>query len=59
MIISRTGLKLHECGIPQLMALELLKPFLYARLEAKGCAIKGNRYEVLKPDIRSDFAAFF
>ncbi|MBA5724523.1 DNA-directed RNA polymerase subunit beta', partial [Liberibacter sp. Z1] len=37
-IVSGAGLKLHECGIPKLMALELFKPFLYARLEAKGLA---------------------
>ena len=29
-------LKLHECGIPKKMALELFKPFIYARLDAKG-----------------------
>ena len=29
-------LKLHECGLPKKMALELFKPFIYARLDAKG-----------------------
>jgi DNA-directed RNA polymerase subunit beta' len=29
-------LKLHQCGLPKKMALELFKPFIYARLEAKG-----------------------
>lgn len=29
-------LKLHECGLPKKMALELFKPFIYQRLEAKG-----------------------
>src|SRR5881275_3433896 len=29
-------LKLHQCGLPKLMALELFKPFIYSRLEAKG-----------------------
>ena len=29
-------LKLHQCGIPKSMALELFKPFIYSRLDAKG-----------------------
>jgi DNA-directed RNA polymerase subunit beta' len=29
-------LRLHQCGIPKKMALELFKPFIYNRLEAKG-----------------------
>jgi DNA-directed RNA polymerase subunit beta' len=29
-------LKLHECGLPKKMALELFKPFIYQRLDAKG-----------------------
>ncbi|MEW6597280.1 MAG: DNA-directed RNA polymerase subunit beta' [Pseudomonadota bacterium] len=29
-------LKLHECGLPKKMALELFKPFIYSRLDAKG-----------------------
>ena len=31
-------MKLHECGLPKKMALELFKPFIYARLDAKGLA---------------------
>ncbi|MFI3241885.1 MAG: DNA-directed RNA polymerase subunit beta' [Alphaproteobacteria bacterium] len=31
-------LYLHQCGLPKKMALELFKPFVYARLEAKGFA---------------------
>ncbi|WP_298922678.1 DNA-directed RNA polymerase subunit beta', partial [uncultured Bosea sp.] len=27
---------LHQCGLPKKMALELFKPFIYARLDAKG-----------------------
>jgi DNA-directed RNA polymerase subunit beta' len=27
---------LHQCGLPKKMALELFKPFIYSRLEAKG-----------------------
>ena len=29
-------LRLHQCGLPKKMALELFKPFVYNRLEAKG-----------------------
>ena len=32
-IVVGPELKLHECGLPKKMALELFKPFLYARLE--------------------------
>ena len=35
-IVTRPELKLHQCGIPKKMALELFKPFIYSRLEAKG-----------------------
>ena len=31
-------LLLHQCGLPKRMALELFKPFIYSRLEAKGLA---------------------
>ena len=31
-------LKLHQCGLPKKMALELFKPFLYARLDKLGLA---------------------
>jgi DNA-directed RNA polymerase subunit beta' len=31
-------LKLHQCGLPKLMAIELFKPFIFARLEAMGIA---------------------
>lgn len=30
------GLRLHQCGLPKKMALELFKPFIYYRLEQKG-----------------------
>ncbi len=29
-------LKLHQCGLPKKMALELFKPFIYAQLDKKG-----------------------
>ena len=31
-------LKLHQCGLPKKMALELFKPFIYAELEKRGHA---------------------
>ncbi|WP_321488726.1 DNA-directed RNA polymerase subunit beta' [uncultured Hyphomonas sp.] len=37
-IVVGPSLKLHECGLPKKMALELFKPFIYARLDAKGLA---------------------
>ncbi|MDP4609077.1 MAG: DNA-directed RNA polymerase subunit beta', partial [Burkholderiaceae bacterium] len=41
-------LKLHQCGLPKAMALELFKPFIFARLEAMGIAttIKAAKKEV-------------
>ena len=41
-------LKLHQCGLPKLMALELFKPFIFARLEQMGIAttIKAAKKEV-------------
>ena len=35
-IVTGPELKLHQCGLPNKMALELFKPFIYSRLEAKG-----------------------
>ena len=35
-IVVGPELKLHQVGIPKKMALELFKPFIYARLDAKG-----------------------
>ncbi|MBF0424144.1 MAG: DNA-directed RNA polymerase subunit beta', partial [Magnetococcales bacterium] len=35
-IVVGPELKLHECGLPKKMALELFKPFIYNRLEEKG-----------------------
>ncbi|SFX68652.1 DNA-directed RNA polymerase subunit beta' [Marinospirillum alkaliphilum] len=31
-------LRLHQCGLPKKMALELFKPFIFAKLEARGLA---------------------
>ena len=35
-IVTGPELHLHQCGLPKKMALELFKPFIYSRLEAKG-----------------------
>ncbi len=47
-IVVGPTLKLHQCGLPKLMALELFKPFIFARLEAMGIAttIKAAKKEV-------------
>ncbi|MCY4502205.1 MAG: DNA-directed RNA polymerase subunit beta', partial [Alphaproteobacteria bacterium] len=37
-IVVGPELKLHQCGLPKKMALELFKPFIYSRLEAYGMA---------------------
>ncbi|MGQ7096560.1 hypothetical protein ACUOBA_50280, partial [Escherichia coli] len=31
-------LRLHQCGLPKKMALELFKPFIYGKLELRGLA---------------------
>ena len=38
MIVVGPELKLHQCGIPKKMALELFKPFVYSKLELYGMA---------------------
>ncbi len=37
-IVVGPTLKLHQCGLPKKMALELFKPFVYNKLEEKGFA---------------------
>jgi DNA-directed RNA polymerase subunit beta' len=37
-IVVAPELKLHQCGLPKRMAIELFKPFVMHRLVAKGCA---------------------
>ena len=37
-IVVGPDLKLHQCGLPKKMALELFKPYLYARLDKLGLA---------------------
>ncbi|MEY8688298.1 MAG: DNA-directed RNA polymerase subunit beta', partial [Leptothrix sp. (in: b-proteobacteria)] len=47
-IVVGPTLKLHQCGLPKLMAIELFKPFIFSRLEAMGIAstIKQAKKEV-------------
>ncbi|MBL4818607.1 MAG: DNA-directed RNA polymerase subunit beta' [Deltaproteobacteria bacterium] len=35
-IVVGPELKLHQCGLPKIMALELFKPFIYNKLEQRG-----------------------
>lgn len=37
-IVVGPYLKLHQCGLPKKMALELFKPFIYSKLEERGYA---------------------
>ncbi len=45
-------LRLHQCGLPKKMALELFKPFIYGRLELRGMAttIKAAKKMVERED---------
>src|SRR6267154_1582115 len=47
-IVVGPQLKLHQCGLPKLMALELFKPFIFNKLEMQGIAttIKAAKREV-------------
>ncbi|MBR5734051.1 MAG: DNA-directed RNA polymerase subunit beta', partial [Desulfovibrionaceae bacterium] len=60
-IVVGPYLKLHQCGLPKKMALELFKPFIYSELEKRGHAttIKSakkmvEREELVVWDILSD-----
>ncbi|MDP2952329.1 MAG: DNA-directed RNA polymerase subunit beta', partial [Chloroflexota bacterium] len=54
-IVVGPSLKLHQCGLPKRMALELFKPFVMHRLVAKGLAhnIKSAKriVERVKPEV--------
>ncbi|OVE80707.1 DNA-directed RNA polymerase subunit beta' [bacterium K02(2017)] len=54
-IVVGPDLKLHQCGLPKTMALELFKPFIYHKLELKGMVstIKNARkmVELQKPEV--------
>ena len=47
-IVVGPQLKLHQCGLPKKMALELFKPFIFHKLEMMGIAttIKAAKREV-------------
>lgn len=49
-IVVGPTLRLHECGLPKKMALELFKPFIFAKLEARGLSttIKASKKMVEK-----------
>ncbi len=38
-IVVGPTLKLHQCGLPKRMALELFKPFIFSKLEGRGLAM--------------------
>src|SRR6202158_376717 len=46
-IVVGPELKLHQCGLPKKMALELFKPFIYSRLDAKGLSTTGQQAKKL------------
>jgi len=52
-IVVGPKLKLHQCGLPKKMALELFKPFIYAKLEEQGYAstIKGAKRMVEREEV--------
>ncbi|MFP4236015.1 MAG: DNA-directed RNA polymerase subunit beta' [Desulfonatronovibrio sp.] len=52
-IVVGPNLRLHQCGLPKKMALELFKPFLYSKLEEKGHAstIKSAKKMVERWDV--------
>lgn len=54
-IVVGPELKLHQCGLPKRMALELFKPFIYSRLELYGMAptLKAAKkmVEMEKPEV--------
>ena len=46
-IVVGPHLKLHECGLPKTMALELFKPFIYHKLERRGLALTVKQAKAL------------
>jgi DNA-directed RNA polymerase subunit beta' len=52
-IVVGPYLKLHQCGLPKKMALELFKPFIYSKLEERGYAstIKSAKKMVEREEI--------
>jgi DNA-directed RNA polymerase subunit beta' len=53
-IVVGPELKLHQCGLPKKMALELFKPFIYHRLEQRGhCTTIKQAKELVEQQDRS------
>ena len=46
-IVVGPHLRLHECGLPKIMALELFKPFIYHELEQRGLAVTVKQAKAL------------
>ena len=46
-IVVGPHLRLHQCGLPKIMALELFKPFIYHKLEQRGLAITVKQAKAL------------
>ena len=53
-IVVGPELKLHQCGLPKKMALELFKPFIYSRLDKKGIATTIKQAKKLVESERSE-----
>ena len=51
-IVVGPELRLHQCGLPKIMAMELFKPFVYAKLQEKGSVstIKAAKKKVERGD---------
>ena len=53
-IVVGPDLKLHQCGLPKKMALELFKPFIFNRLEHKGYAATIRQAKEMVEEGRSE-----
>ena len=49
-IVVGPHLRLHQCGLPKTMALELFKPFIYNKLEQRGLAVTIKQAKALVED---------
>ena len=58
-IVVGPTLKLHQCGLPKKMALELFKPFVYNKLEEKGFATTIKQAKRLVEQEKLKFGIFF
>src|SRR5690606_35626413 len=53
-IVVGPELKLHQCGLPKKMALELFKPFIYNRLEERGLVATIKQAKEMVEEQRSE-----